>query len=336
MKKFKEFFNNPRKAIVTSVLAVVVLAAIGGGVVISARAAAESVAIGGDAAVKAAMADAGVDTNSAIVTKTKFEREHGTYVYDVEFIADGVEYDYKVNSRTGAIVESSFEGAEGATPSSDTVMISLDEAKKTALADAGKEAADVTITKEKLDKDDYTHVYDIEFMDEQQKYEYEIDAYSGEILSRETEKRNADSTAGGSGQNEGTNGQNTDQNAGTSEKNTEQNTGTGEQKSGQSENSAAKNTDQSKASDSSKSEQNGSEQTDSASSSFIGIDRAKEIALEHAGLTENDVTFSKAKTDKEHGKTVYEIEFYQGRMEYEYEINASTGEIIEWDKDYDD
>lgn len=69
--------------------------------------------------------------------------------------------------------------------------------------------------------------------------------------------------------------------------------------------------------------------------SYIGIDKAKAIALEHAGFTENEISFSKAKLENDDGYTVYEVEFYKDRMEYEYKIDAATGEIIEYDMDRD-
>ncbi|MCD8348902.1 MAG: PepSY domain-containing protein [Lachnospiraceae bacterium] len=71
----------------------------------------------------------------------------------------------------------------------------------------------------------------------------------------------------------------------------------------------------------------------SSSTSYISLDEAKNIALEYAGLSGSDVTFKKAKLDKEHGTMVYEIEFYQGKIEYECEINAVTGTVIEFEID---
>jgi len=63
---------------------------------------------------------------------------------------------------------------------------------------------------------------------------------------------------------------------------------------------------------------------------------AKAIALQHAGLTESQVTFIKAKLDKDDGRQVYDVEFYYGIYEYEYEIDAATGQIRDWDRDIDD
>lgn len=61
--------------------------------------------------------------------------------------------------------------------------------------------------------------------------------------------------------------------------------------------------------------------------------KAKSIALKHAGVSASKATFVKAKLDYEDGRRVYEIEFYSGNTEYDYEILASNGKIISYDKD---
>lgn len=78
------------------------------------------------------------------------------------------------------------------------------------------------------------------------------------------------------------------------------------------------------------------ETTNNPSSNYIGVDNAKSTALSHAGLSAGSVTFTKAKLENDDGYAVYEIEFRQGRMEYDYTIDATNGSILEWDKDYDD
>ena len=66
----------------------------------------------------------------------------------------------------------------------------------------------------------------------------------------------------------------------------------------------------------------------------ITAEKAKEIALKHAGLSK--AAWVKAEKDRDDGRIKYEIEFRDGRMEYEYEIDAETGKILKAEKDYDD
>jgi uncharacterized membrane protein YkoI len=72
------------------------------------------------------------------------------------------------------------------------------------------------------------------------------------------------------------------------------------------------------------------------SSPFIGVDQAKTIAVNHAGLSLSDVTFTKVKFETEDGKSIYDIEFYKDGIEYDYEVDASTGEILNFDRERDD
>ncbi len=61
---------------------------------------------------------------------------------------------------------------------------------------------------------------------------------------------------------------------------------------------------------------------------------AKASALEHAGLAEDQVTFTKCELDRDDGKQIYEIEFYDGSgAEYEYEIDAASGAVISYDRE---
>lgn len=67
--------------------------------------------------------------------------------------------------------------------------------------------------------------------------------------------------------------------------------------------------------------------------SQIGIDKARSIAVNHAGLNSSQVTFVKAKLDYDDGRWVYEIEFVYGTWEYEYEIDAYSGAVLACDRD---
>lgn len=68
----------------------------------------------------------------------------------------------------------------------------------------------------------------------------------------------------------------------------------------------------------------------------ISLDQAKSIALNHAGLSANQVRFTKAKPDTEKGIPVFEIEFRLGYTEYDYEIDARNGRIIDFSQEIDD
>lgn len=69
------------------------------------------------------------------------------------------------------------------------------------------------------------------------------------------------------------------------------------------------------------------------SASYIGETRALQIAMDHAGVKSADVQFSYAKLDYDNGRWMYDAEFYAGNTEYDYEIDASTGAILEYDYD---
>ena len=65
----------------------------------------------------------------------------------------------------------------------------------------------------------------------------------------------------------------------------------------------------------------------------ISVERAKEIALSHAGLASNQVTFQRTELDFDNGIQKYEIEFYYNYREYSYEIDANTGNILSYEQD---
>lgn len=58
-----------------------------------------------DDAKNAALADAGVSASDVTYTKEKLDYEDGIAVYDIEFFADGVEYEYTINAVDGTVVE---------------------------------------------------------------------------------------------------------------------------------------------------------------------------------------------------------------------------------------
>ena len=79
--------------------------------------------------------------------------------------------------------------------------------------------------------------------------------------------------------------------------------------------------------------QGGAQTTGNQTNDYIGEAKAKQIALDHAGLKENQVTFVHTKLDYDDGRWEYEVEFYADYTEYDYDINALTGDIISFDHD---
>ena len=65
----------------------------------------------------------------------------------------------------------------------------------------------------------------------------------------------------------------------------------------------------------------------------ISLDEAKNIAVTNAGVDINSVKFTREELDHDNHTLVYELEFFYNNIEYDYEINATTGDIISYDKD---
>ena len=74
--------------------------------------------------------------------------------------------------------------------------------------------------------------------------------------------------------------------------------------------------------------------TSSSDSQYIGKARAKQIALDKAGVSASKADFRYVKLDSDDGVKVYEVKFYAGDFEYEVEINARTGAVRDYDKDF--
>lgn len=67
----------------------------------------------------------------------------------------------------------------------------------------------------------------------------------------------------------------------------------------------------------------------------ISLEQAKQIALDNAGFTADQVRFTEAKLDIDDGRREYDIEFWANNTEYSAEIRASDGFILSWDIDRD-
>ena len=63
---------------------------------------------------------------------------------------------------------------------------------------------------------------------------------------------------------------------------------------------------------------------------------AKQIALDHAGISESETDRLRVKLDYDDGVQEYEVTFYVGNREYDYDIDAATGTIRSFDSEIDD
>ena len=104
MKKIKDFFATPKRAIVTSVCLVGGLGALTAGSVAVTASVAKNNSIGNIAAEDIALKDAGIDYSQARIHRTEFDFDNGQYLYDVEFSSNGVEYDYRIKASDGTIL----------------------------------------------------------------------------------------------------------------------------------------------------------------------------------------------------------------------------------------
>ena len=163
-------------------------------------------------AQEAALKAADIVAADADISATTLSEVAGVACYKVEFTSGEYAYAYTINAETGAVMEMSSqeqnaqasgtqtETADPAVPATAQTLGSasaaapaqnatgtgtVDEAaaQKIALEHAGVKAADATITKSKLDYEDGHQVYDIEWYAGGAKYDYEIAADTGEIIS---------------------------------------------------------------------------------------------------------------------------------------------------------
>ena len=64
---------------------------------------------------------------------------------------------------------------------------------------------------------------------------------------------------------------------------------------------------------------------------FIGLEKAKQIALEDAGLDEatQKIVFTREELSRNQGKPCYILEFYTDKCAYSYKVDAVSGDILE-------
>ncbi|MBQ6357883.1 MAG: PepSY domain-containing protein [Clostridia bacterium] len=292
--------------------------------------------IGKDKALEIALAHATISSDEAKRQQVELNEEDGQPVYEVEFTAKGLEYDYDIDAYTGDILKASSERDDdtpqaeqkistptkepktkekASTPTNQPKTekkvststeapnsIGKSKALEIALSHAVVSSDEAKWQQVKQDRENGQLVYEVEFTANGLEYDYDIDVYTGEILKADSEW---------------------DDDTPQAEKKASAST-----KKPKIEKEAPAPTNQSKA------EKKASASTEAPNS--IGKSRALEIALSHAGVSSDEAKRQRAELDREDGQPVYEVEFVTDGWEYEYVIHAATGVILQYEKDRED
>ncbi|WP_066716705.1 PepSY domain-containing protein [Clostridium sp. Marseille-P299] len=146
-----------------------------------------------DEAKKIALEHAGLKESDITNFRIKLDTDDGMKEYEIEFYSGNTEYDYDINAISGEVIsfdndiENDFNNNSNNTADNSNELITEDEAMAIALKDAGINEADATSLRIKLDTDDGVKEYEIEFYTADKEYDYEINASTGNIISKDVE-----------------------------------------------------------------------------------------------------------------------------------------------------
>lgn len=149
--------------------------------------------ISADDAKSAALSHAGVSADSAEFISYEMDFDDGRMIYEIEFLAGGVKYEYEIDAESAAVIKQETENAGGSSGAgSSSGAITREQAQEIALNHAGISVSDITVSKLELDD----NKYDFEFISGGYKYDYEISASTGNIV--EWKKEAASNSSGSS------------------------------------------------------------------------------------------------------------------------------------------
>ena len=297
----KKLFSTPKKAIILVICIVVVMIAAG-------VMAFNSTLITKAEAKSIALKDAGLSEAEASALRVRFEFDDGRFQYEVDFYNNGTEYEYLIQAKNGEIIARDIDGTENGNKDMQDIgnqfaadgNSSVQPQKDAENQPAANGNSTAQPQEDSLDEAKAAALKDAGLSESDVTFKKtELDNSHGtQVYDIEfyTSDTKYDYEIDAS-------------NGTVLEKNIEQ-----------FQIQANPTTDSA---------------INSSGNDYIGVDRAKEIALNHAQLNESDVQFAKAKLENDDGGAEYEIEFYSGRTEYDYTIDAVSGNIIEYDVDYD-
>ena len=199
-------------------------------------------------AKKIALRDAKLDelTQKIVFTREELNRNQGKPCYLLEFYTGTNQYFYQIDAKSGSII---YAGK----------YITLSEAKKIALDDAGVNVKVVFTTEELVAGGIKSPYYYFVFESDSARWTYKIDAVLGVIMDKTCDK------------------------------------------------------------------------IIPLAPEFIGLEKAKQIALEDAGLDEaaQKIVFTREELSRNSGKPCYILEFYTAKKQYSYKVDAVSGDILE-------
>ncbi len=350
MKKIKDFFATPKRAIVTSVCLVGGLGALTAGSVAVTASVAKNNSIGNIAAEDIALKDAGIDYSQARIHRTEFDFDNGQYLYDVEFSSNGVEYDYRIKASDGTILWRDSEPMDGYAanvngnqtqgqaqqPSAEQQQAqeTLAQAQET-LAQA-QEAQKQAEAAQKQAQEAAAQAQQQQQQAQEAQKQAEA-AQAQETLAQAQEAQKQAEAAQKQAQEAAAQAQQQQQQAQEAQKQAEAAQKQPQQQPAaqttQQQQPAAQSAPQQPAATAAQPQPAPQPQQPAQNTSYISVDQAKNIALGQAGLSASGVNFGKTKLENDDGRAEYEIEFYSGTTEYDYTIDAVTGNVLEYDVD---
>ena len=272
-------------------------------------------------AKKIALDDAGVSEKVTFTEETLVAGGIKSPYYYFAFESDSARWTYKIDAVLGVIMDKTCDKIIPLAPE----FIGLEKAKQIALEDAGLDetAQKIVFTREELSRNSGKPCYILEFYTAKKQYSYKVDAKDGSIMEAyhfillaDAKKIALDD-------------------AGVSEKVafTEETLVAGGIKSPYYyfafESDSARWTYKidavlgvimDKTCD----------KIIPLAPEFIGLEKAKQIALEDAGLDEatQKIVFTREELSRNSGKPCYILEFYTDKCAYSYKVDAVSGEII--------
>lgn len=239
----------------------------------------------------------------AEILQVTLDNNDGFQEYEVTFYTDDYYGKYTIHTENGAILERSIHAGTRTIPGTTDKVLTLDKVRDK----AEKEVKGGTIKDIDLDEKNGRYVYEVETYKDGIEYELIFDAVTGELLWSESEEdwdyhqewHHDESYDGDWHHNE----------------QTHHNSGTGHHGSGHHDDW-----------DDDWCYSNGTPD------SYLSRQEAIDIAKKKAGVG----VLHSCELDHDDGIAVYEVELRDGNWEYECKIDAVTGSILKWEKEYDD